>query len=40
MVLALTTQEDIAWIKLIKDYLKSGTLPEGDAEAERISRQA
>ena len=40
VVLALTQQDGVDWIKEIKDFLVSGTLPEDDAEAERIARRA
>ena len=39
LLLALTHQA-ASWITEIKDYLKNGTLPGDDAEAERIARQA
>jgi hypothetical protein len=40
VVLALTQQDGINWIKEIKDFLTSRTLPEGNAETERIVRRA
>jgi len=40
VVLALARQEEVGWITELKDYLVSGKLPEEDAEAERIARQA
>ena len=40
VVLALTRQEGIDWIKEIKDFLTSGILPESNAEAECITRRA
>ena len=40
MILALTYQDDVGWIKVLKDFLTKGTLPEEDAEAERVARRA
>ena len=34
------THQATGWIAELKDYLKSGTLPPDDAEAERVARQA
>ena len=39
LLLAMTHQET-GWIDEIKEYLRDGVLPEEDAEAERIARQA
>ena len=39
LLLALEPQA-ASWVAELKAYLESGTLPEGDAEAERVARQA
>ena len=39
-LLLAVTHQTASWITEIKDYLKSGNLPEDEAEAERIARQA